>query len=68
MATLYRSITSCSGENGRNRGVSPRTISRLAVSKMKKRTPNTNPNRILDQKTLQNALEKWTSRNHRRST
>ena len=68
MAARYRSINSCSGENGRKRGVSRRTIIRLAVSKAKNNTPKTEPSRTLDQKMLQKTPEKWTSRNHRRST
>ncbi len=66
--TRYRSMTSCSGEKGRNFGVSHRAISRFTSRMTKNSTPKISPSRIFVQKTVQNTPEKWTSRNHWRST
>src|SRR5207248_2976321 len=67
-AARYLSMTSCSGVNTRNGGVSRLTISRLTYISTKNRTPNTSPSSNLDQKMVQKTFVKWTSRNHRRST
>src|SRR3954466_3197267 len=61
-------MTSWSGDASPNLGVERRTISRFAYSRPKKNAPKATPSAILVRRIVQKTEERWTSRNHRRST